>query len=655
MTPRRLAAMLVLLTAASTARAGEVFDDETLAFLAKVDADKLTLMGVQYKGRIAIFDSMARHLISKACGTQRLDGVAPSAAMMELYFNTGAYLDKPVLYVKGATLRRVIAENLSGEDRRRFRKTHRMPPGLMINDRAALSLFRAGRATAKQCFIVATNQPFGRKFQEATEGPGFRKNVDNFYVRLMAFLTDRIFRPVPLDDSEEWATAEDILIYDIDLPGRGPTGFILGQQLFLPMMKALRDTRAKEAEAEAERAEGHVQKADKLAKEARGLARMAHQLARRAEGLLREVNGVRDRYVNRELSADDPNAKYLALYKDFLALRDAWRSRDARKVNELVARLAEGAEAASTAGFPHPFFRRMELLYNRSYHGTIVWAACAVATLLLIVAVAAPRQRVWRISGLSVLGLSTAVMVAGFVIRWIVSARAWYLPPIMNQFEAVIGAAMLGALLAIPLELVWKKNYYALSAAFYATVSLLCAFFMPDQIDSVIKKAQMGILSSPIMAVHVSVIIIGHALVGMTLVISLAYITALAVRGLGREGEPPSTGPDLTSRAAEGPLATIDRCNLIVAQLACWTVLVGTILGAYWADFAWARWWGWDRKETWALITCLIYVVILHVRFIVPLRWRGLVTSLGCVVGCGVMMFNWIVVNFYLKGLHSYA
>jgi ABC-type transport system involved in cytochrome c biogenesis permease subunit len=138
---------------------------------------------------------------------------------------------------------------------------------------------------------------------------------------------------------------------------------------------------------------------------------------------------------------------------------------------------------------------------------------------------------------------------------------------------------------------------------------------------------------------------------GMTFFISVTYLGALAFRAKGGA----ATQGGASRVTASDSLAVIDRCNLIVAQLACWTIVLGTILGAYWGDFAWGRWWGWDPKEVWALITSLIYIAVLHLRLVVPARRRGLVTALGCIVGCLAMLFNWIVVNYLIAGKHSYA
>jgi len=337
----------------------------------------------------------------------------------------------------------------------------------------------------------------------------------------------------------------------------------------------------------------------------------------------------------------------------WLALQTAWRRRDADEVNRLAAALEKDFAAAGPKLCPARRARELERFYNRTAHSAIVLAGFAVSLGLLIVAMGT-GLRWMRLAGMGAFGLSTLAMVAAFVVRWLVSGRAWYLPPIMNQFEAVIGSAMLAAVLAFALELAWKRGFFALAAALYATVSLLGGALFPEQMESSVR-AQHGILASPVMAVHVAVIIIGHAMVGMTFFLSLLYLGAAGARWLASGRGPASSAPDLRPAGELPALAAIDRCNLIVAQLACWMVVAGTLLGAYWGDFAWGRWWGWDPKETWALITCLVYVAVLHVRFVTPPRTRGMVTALLCILGCLVMLFNWIVVNFLLPGKHSYA
>jgi ABC-type transport system involved in cytochrome c biogenesis permease subunit len=81
---------------------------------------------------------------------------------------------------------------------------------------------------------------------------------------------------------------------------------------------------------------------------------------------------------------------------------------------------------------------------------------------------------------------------------------------------------------------------------------------------------------------------------------------------------------------------------------------IGTFLGGIWANESWGRYWGWDPKETWALVSVLTYAVILHLRFIPGLNGRFFfnVVSLW---GYSAILFTFFGVNFYLVGLHSYA
>ncbi len=79
----------------------------------------------------------------------------------------------------------------------------------------------------------------------------------------------------------------------------------------------------------------------------------------------------------------------------------------------------------------------------------------------------------------------------------------------------------------------------------------------------------------------------------------------------------------------------------------------GLIFGAIWAETAWGRWWGWDPKETWALITWLVYTAFLHTRLVK--RLRGRTSSVLAVVGFAATVFTFFGVNFLLSGLHSYA
>ena len=82
-------------------------------------------------------------------------------------------------------------------------------------------------------------------------------------------------------------------------------------------------------------------------------------------------------------------------------------------------------------------------------------------------------------------------------------------------------------------------------------------------------------------------------------------------------------------------------------------LVIGNFLGGMWANESWGRYWGWDPKETWALISIMIYAFVLHMRLIPGLRGR-FAFNLAALLSFGSILFTYFGVNFYLSGLHSY-
>ena len=81
---------------------------------------------------------------------------------------------------------------------------------------------------------------------------------------------------------------------------------------------------------------------------------------------------------------------------------------------------------------------------------------------------------------------------------------------------------------------------------------------------------------------------------------------------------------------------------------------VGTFLGGVWANESWGRYWGWDPKETWALISVIVYSIILHIRLVSTKRFKY-IFSAASFIGFASIIMTYFGVNFYLSGLHSYA
>ena len=99
--------------------------------------------------------------------------------------------------------------------------------------------------------------------------------------------------------------------------------------------------------------------------------------------------------------------------------------------------------------------------------------------------------------------------------------------------------------------------------------------------------------------------------------------------------------------------AVLDGATMVLVELAFILLWTGISMGAIWADHSWGRPWGWDPKEVFALNTFLIFVILIHTRM--KVKDKGLWTACLALIGCVVMLFNWIIINFTISGLHSYA
>ncbi|MFP4104969.1 MAG: cytochrome c biogenesis protein [Phycisphaerae bacterium] len=543
-------------TAVLAAADAQVFDAETVRFARQVDIDRLSLLPVQTQGRESIWDTHARRSVSRIYGSTEVQGLPPSFVAMEWYVNTGAYLDRPIVYIREKQMRAAVAEALVPPTRETFQETDRLPPTVLLDERAFRLLITNGRASVEDFQRAAEIPQIGNELARLAAAKEYRLPLERLEIRVSALLD----------------------LGQVHLPAGAGRAVTLDS--LLEAGKTTTQPQAAPADAAA-------------------------------------------------------------------ALSDAWRARDADAVNRALATL----EAHYSSAAPVRPLRTMERFYNRANHGLWALLPFLIAVLLLVIA-AATGRRAARIGGLIAFSLGVLVLLLQFGIRWAISGREWYLPPLLNQYEAVMGSALLGTMLALGLELRRGRSFWALAAAIYASAVLVASMIFPEHMSSAIQPGH-GILNSPIMASHVAVIILGHALVGMTFVLSSFYLILAAVRGLGRS---PSAPAALTvDGRADSVLAGLDRSNLLAAQLALLLVTAGTVLGAYWGEIAWGRWWGWDPKETWSLITIAVYVVVIHLRYISGDRWRGVVTSCGCILGCLVMLFNWTAVNFLIPGKHSYA
>ncbi|MEO0515386.1 MAG: cytochrome c biogenesis protein CcsA [Planctomycetota bacterium] len=351
-------------------------------------------------------------------------------------------------------------------------------------------------------------------------------------------------------------------------------------------------------------------------------------------------------------------------------LRSAWSHGEADAVNSLLKTIALQLPVQNPETYPADYRLNLEYLYNLTGKFTIGYWLYAVATVTLILALGTGRKTLLTL-GITALSLGFLAHAASFAIRAILSGR-W---AIHNQFESFIAISLFAVFLGMVLMFAKKIWVFGAAAAALGAVSLLVANLWAIPSNEVGQVAAI-LGTSRILYVHVNMVLVSYSLIALSFFVSLAYLYAHYVKS--KEAMAFAAGSTGNMAAAAGVadggasgggsvsgggggklpgrkklLADLDQAQLTLMQLAFWLLGVGILLGAYWADHSWGRWWAWDPKETWALITWIVYLIAIHVRF--GVRDRGLVTAWLSVTGFIIMLWCYKGVNLLLPGLHAYA
>jgi ABC-type transport system involved in cytochrome c biogenesis permease subunit len=215
-------------------------------------------------------------------------------------------------------------------------------------------------------------------------------------------------------------------------------------------------------------------------------------------------------------------------------------------------------------------------------------------------------------------------------------------------------------------EQVYPRWPFALSATFAAFLGAFTAWWSPV-LNENIEPLQPVLRDNFWLLIHVLTIVSSYgagALAWGLGNIALAYylfgkyrdpvVRTNVAAGFGPAGgETGDIEPHLGRRPPEA-CAHLAGYTYKAVQVAVMLLITGTILGGLWADVSWGRFWGWDPKEVWALISGLVYLAILHGRYAGLFGNFGL--AIGSVLGASAIMFSWYGVNFVLgAGLHAYG
>ena len=296
------------------------------------------------------------------------------------------------------------------------------------------------------------------------------------------------------------------------------------------------------------------------------------------------------------------------------------------RVNEFFAKMKKYQEVSSGNSLPTATQYKAERINNAFPFATILFMANLtlgfIALFYTIYRMTKKKEiKVLNIALPILLGVSFLALTFGLALRWIISGNI----PMSNGYESMLTVAWFVMLISILMQLRIRivMVFGFLISGFFLLVSHI------NQMDPAIGQ-MMPVLNSPLLSIHVSIIMMSYALLSLTFICG---IMGICLRSHGEE------------------LQALSRIFLYPALT---TMGFGIFIGAIWANVSWGNYWSWDSKETWALITFMIYAVVVHTQSL-PVFRKPLVYHIYITLAFLSIAMTYFGVNYFLTGMHSYA
>jgi len=327
------------------------------------------------------------------------------------------------------------------------------------------------------------------------------------------------------------------------------------------------------------------------------------------------------------------DAQFAPVQTQLQTLANAYAQGDGFNFSRATHQLRENLRALSPSIYPQDRQLRLEYFYNH-FEGfyRAIWCY-GIALVILIAAYLRKRGRALQSLGVAIALLGLAFQASGILMRCMIAGR----PPVTNMYESIIWVSFAVSLFGMIFFARYRAPVYLLAALPVTLIALLLVHQMPIAMPSSIDPLVPVLRDNFWLTIHVLTITLSYA--AFALAMGFGHIL------LWRYARNPATA------SADAPM---HFWLYRVLQLGVLLLAAGTILGGVWANYSWGRFWGWDPKETWALIALLCYILTLHGRL------AGWWTEFGLVVASVVcflaVLMAWYGVNFVLgKGLHSYG
>ncbi|SPF55562.1 Cytochrome c-type biogenesis protein CcsB [Candidatus Desulfosporosinus infrequens] len=267
--------------------------------------------------------------------------------------------------------------------------------------------------------------------------------------------------------------------------------------------------------------------------------------------------------------------------------------------------------------------------------------ACTVCMLLYWVRLGSKKEFVGRLATFFTI-IAVIVNTVAIILRMVTSGH----PPLSNGYEFLLTFCL--GIMAVYLYAEFRYKLRSLGAFVMPIPFFLLMFIiMTMGPEERIAQAVPPALKSQWLTFHVVTAMFAYGAFAVSFGLGLMYLLKLSKEDNGYTSSPQG----IVSRFPA--LEVLDALAYKVVGFAFPLLTLCIITGAIWADYAWGTYWSWDPKETWSLITWIIYAGYLHARLMYG--WRGKRAAWMAVFGFAAVLFTFFGVNYFLPGLHSYA
>ncbi len=317
---------------------------------------------------------------------------------------------------------------------------------------------------------------------------------------------------------------------------------------------------------------------------------------------------------------------------------------------QIVKTISDYQQKHGAASLPTAIKDKAEHLYNHIPFATILFmfnltlGFLALFCCIWMMTRQKKSSKKWETIGNILLLSSFLALTFCIALRWIVKGTI----PMSNGYETMLLTAWFVMAITLLFNYQLSTIRSQLSTLIFTFGFLLSGFFLLvshiSQMDPQITH-MMPVLNSPLLSLHVSIIMMSYALVSLTFICGIVALLLKGISEFRGHREKTSIATQMES------LAVLSRIFLYPALT---TMGLGIFIGAIWANVSWGNYWSWDPKETWALITFMVYAVVVHTQSL-PIFRRPLSYHTYMVLAFLTILMTYFGVNYFLGGIHSYA